>query len=268
MRVADFIARADVSADEYATAVKQIAGFGVVIHAENVAQWWIQHTEGLQGDELLKMYERCIPPFEVSVVEYRGVWDMEIAVVVTREVEDAGYLIHAHLWASDLQKKIAFIPAGVEFHIDHAGLIDGERMFFHRPYGGEEGPETDAARKELCTGLSIALLTFRFMNARGIRIVDKYPSRHEQRLAIKKGKAAPVTFKVLEIGPITGKMETEGRIDEVGMQKAFHLCRGHFADYTKGAGLFGKYNVEVFVPDHVKGRKERGIVVKDYSVSP
>lgn len=45
---------------------------------------------------------------------------------------------------------------------------------------------------------------------------------------------------------------------------AFHIRRGHFADYTKGRGLFGKYHGKYWIPPTTVGDAEYGTVVKNY----
>lgn len=47
---------------------------------------------------------------------------------------------------------------------------------------------------------------------------------------------------------------------------AFHVRRGHFADYTKGKGLFGKYHGKYWVPATTVGDVEYGTVVKNYKL--
>jgi hypothetical protein len=48
----------------------------------------------------------------------------------------------------------------------------------------------------------------------------------------------------------------------------FHWVRGHYADYTKGRGLFGKESLrKVFwIPEHQAGKEELGTVVSSYQV--
>lgn len=46
----------------------------------------------------------------------------------------------------------------------------------------------------------------------------------------------------------------------------FHRVRGHYADYTQGAGLFGKYKVRLWVDEHARGNPELGEVVAGYKV--
>jgi hypothetical protein len=61
-------------------------------------------------------------------------------------------------------------------------------------------------------------------------------------------------------------LKTEGDSDSVGVQKAMHICRGHFKNYTEGKGLFGKYHGMYWVDSHVKGNKDFGTVNKDYNI--
>jgi hypothetical protein len=48
------------------------------------------------------------------------------------------------------------------------------------------------------------------------------------------------------------------------MGTAFHIRRGHFADYTKGKGLFGKYHGKYWIPSTAVGDKDYGTVLKSY----
>lgn len=47
---------------------------------------------------------------------------------------------------------------------------------------------------------------------------------------------------------------------------AFHVRRGHFADYTKGKGLFGKYHGKYWIPPTTVGDVEYGTVIKNYKL--
>jgi hypothetical protein len=48
----------------------------------------------------------------------------------------------------------------------------------------------------------------------------------------------------------------------------FHWVRGHYADYSKGAGLFGnpKLRAVFWIPEHRAGNGELGTVVASYKV--
>jgi hypothetical protein len=46
-----------------------------------------------------------------------------------------------------------------------------------------------------------------------------------------------------------------------------HKVRGHFADYRKGSGLFGKLKILIWVDEHEAGDSELGTVVSRYRVT-
>ena len=51
--------------------------------------------------------------------------------------------------------------------------------------------------------------------------------------------------------------------------RPLHMVRGHFRDYSKGPGLFGKYKKPaVWVPAHLRGHADHGIVTRDYQLEP
>jgi hypothetical protein len=84
----------------------------------------------------------------------------------------------------------------------------------------------------------------------------------------RQTKVPRLKYYVLNIDPMRETLRREGRSEEVGLGKALHICRGHFATYTPEHPLFGKYVGTFWRPDHVRGKAENGIVDKDYSVNP
>jgi hypothetical protein len=100
-----------------------------------------------------------------------------------------------------------------------------------------------------------ALLAIAFLHCKNVRVVNEVvpkplAKKYEHRTGVK-----PASVKVLEIHPLKEILRREGRAESAGLAHALHICRGHFADYTKGAGLFGKYHVRVWIPDTVHGKK-------------
>lgn len=102
-------------------------------------------------------------------------------------------------------------------------------------------------------------------SARNVALV-----RRESR-ASKKGKPSGsyrgivwheivVTKKPLAEG--SSKIVARADVDHV--LKREHLARGHFKDYTKGAGLFGKYTGRFWWSPHVRGSRDEGTVMKEY----
>lgn len=111
----------------------------------------------------------------------------------------------------------------------------------------------------------VALLTLAFMNCRNVTVQDHLPTRQQRRALQRQGDPV-VTFKTLTIEPMRRVLSSEGQMDQVGLKKALHICRGHFAHYSDDKPLFGKYSGQFWRPAHVRGTTEAGEVVKDYAV--
>ena len=105
-----------------------------------------------------------------------------------------------------------------------------------------------------------------FMHCKNVSVSQVSPppkasAKHER----KHGK--PLTrYYTLEIEPMKRVLKKEGGSDEVGLKRAMHICRGHFATYSDAKPLFGKYSGTFWKPQHIKGSRERGEIVKDYAV--
>lgn len=273
MRVYDYAVRATISPRRSCSfEVHRATKGAVVIDAQPVWDWFLEHRFASTAQEdhssPLQVVQRCIPPFASALVEYRGRESeaRHVGVLVTREETESGYKICAGVWWTNLRDFAYPLPGIATVPVSADGVPDWQK------YGVAYDEDLESEHQESCAvmlaeGLATALLAFRFMNARGVEIRDVPPQRHERRRAEKAGMPTPVTYKTLEIGIMRRTLESEGQVATNGIAKAMHLCRGHFADYTKGKGLFGKHKVEVFVPEHVKGRPQKGVVVKDYSIS-
>lgn len=79
---------------------------------------------------------------------------------------------------------------------------------------------------------------------------------------------AKVTYRTLAIGgpAKSARKRLEEDAEEASIQRALHICRGHFAEYGPEAPLFGKHVGQFWVPQHVRGTEKAGRVVKDYEV--
>jgi hypothetical protein len=82
----------------------------------------------------------------------------------------------------------------------------------------------------------------------------------------KKKRKHFYRYHVLKIdGSYSGKATEPG---DGHADRAMHICRGHFAKYTEGKPLFGKYAGLFWVPMHVRGSVRNGVVDKDYELDP
>ncbi len=112
------------------------------------------------------------------------------------------------------------------------------------------------------TPINILGLGLSFMHCKNVT-VNEHADRRSPRWHEQHG--IPICkFKTLDINPMREVLRRDGKSDEVGLQRALHICRGHFATYTEEHPLFGKYVGTFFRPAHVRGQSEAGVVVKDY----
>lgn len=109
------------------------------------------------------------------------------------------------------------------------------------------------------------LLAISFMHCKNVKSEEVLPSRQLRRELQRKGRDI-TKYHVLDIMPMRKVLATEGNVSQVGLQRAFHICRGHFATYSEERPLFGKYAGRFWIPAHVRGSTEAGQVVKDYRV--
>ena len=132
------------------------------------------------------------------------------------------------------------------------------------------GPEEEIAESEHgewiqwfyeTIGVTV-LFAFQFANCRNVDVVEVLPTRQQRRASQRSGE--PIfSHYVLEIDA-----NTQRKVYPKGLplpsHKRLHICRGHFATYTEDAPLFGKLTGRFWVPAHVRGTVDAGVVTKDY----
>lgn len=111
------------------------------------------------------------------------------------------------------------------------------------------------------------LLTISFLHCKKqTKLIEHVPPEKVQRKRARRNKPPLTKYYTLDIEPLKEILRTEGRVHEVGLPKALHICRGHFKDYSQGKGLFGKYKGLYWWDSHIRGNEDVGTVVKDYAV--
>lgn len=82
---------------------------------------------------------------------------------------------------------------------------------------------------------------------------------------IKRGQIAIYKYYVLAIDPMQKEIakSSDGKLS---YERAWHICRGHFKEFTKERPLFGRVTGRFWWPMHTRGSVERGKVEKDYEL--
>lgn len=102
------------------------------------------------------------------------------------------------------------------------------------------------------------------MSCHNVELVEVHPST---RRPDRQKDPTRIVYRELKINPPPSRFtRAKSADDEHGKGVAFHVRRGHFADYTKGVGLFGKHKVRFWVPSTTVGDVDYGTVLKSYVV--
>ena len=146
-------------------------------------------------------------------------------------------------------------------------FIDAEGQIVNTPlFQGFHEPEQTQVVQDMMTFIHPALLAISFMHCKNVtlehnEVPPKLAKKYERNHGVK-----PTAYKTLVIEPLKEILRREGRSGEVGLQKAMHICRGHFKDYRQGAGLFGKYHQLVWHPSVVRGSKKGEVPPREIEV--
>jgi len=106
----------------------------------------------------------------------------------------------------------------------------------------------------------------RLMNIANIHI-QTFPLEKATQKHLIKNKSNQTHYRILTVQkPSWQKKSKQKNLSEYHNDLPLHQVRGHLADYRNGKGLFGKYSIRVWVPDHCRGNKEYGEIKKGYKV--
>lgn len=128
--------------------------------------------------------------------------------------------------------------------------------------------------------LNPVLMAMSFMHVKNASMIRQAPVTPVTKHAKRKAKKNPPTsrYYVLKIDVIEnvrgggggghggGGGGHGGGSNGAHGESSLHIVRGHFADYSTGKGLFGKYRGRYWVSAHLRGNPEVGVTEKDYDI--
>lgn len=178
---------------------------------------------------------------------------------------DARWVYAVDFLAEDLNGVVRMMPKDVVGGV----AIAADGSLLGKWFASPQGPPDGKVISSIQAGqLLPMLLALSFINCKNVARVENRPPRAERRRAEREGRPC-ATYYTLSIDPMRKVLTTEGRAGEVGLSRAMHICRGHFATYVperapRGWKLEGP--TQVWRSQHTKGKPENGVVKKDYSV--
>lgn len=113
------------------------------------------------------------------------------------------------------------------------------------------------------------LFAISLLHCKNVIIIDSPPTPKKIiKKRQKKGKPT-IRYKQLVVKSLRKQVirdEDENGLQCDPIQKALHICRGHFKDYRDGGGLFGRYHDIYWWDMHVRGTETAGKIIKNYKV--
>lgn len=112
-----------------------------------------------------------------------------------------------------------------------------------------------------------ALLAVSLMHCKNVTLKkEEPPPEAMQKRRLCDRRPALVHHYTLDIQPMREVLRGEGKSQSVGLRRALHACRGHFKDYRKGGGLFGRLKGLFWWDSHARGDAAFGAIDKDYRI--
>jgi hypothetical protein len=256
----------------------QLASKRPVIVADNV----FLYCESLEQKTLFdwSSFPNCAPPFEAFTIEnecpgWDGVkqigttflaWNTEEYRKVAKQplleiaIPPSKWIMQGMSWATNASGRVVAVPRVDFLAISNTGEIVGHLLnSWHRTISEVKGFSSIAL-------LQNSLTTLCFLNCKNVRLNDATATHGPPDKWMRRTKTPRIEYKTLCIEPLKAVIKSEGGTGVIGLDKALHICRGHFRHYSEDKPLFGKYAGTFWTPQHVRGKAENGVVIKDYEV--
>lgn len=165
--------------------------------------------------------------------------------------DDPADMMHASIWCDD--QGHALYIGRIYWWLDKDGKYLDAQYF----------PQDDDFNFELVW----LLHSFARMNCHNVKLVPQTAGGPR----IKKGKPQRAysywhEIVVTSLPELRRQQKGELAPDGEKREVRFHKVRGHYADYTQGKGLFGKWKIRIWIEDYKAGSPELGTVVSSYAV--
>jgi len=259
-----------------------------VILIDNVSAYYYEGTDQENWD-LTVHFPNLAPPFPMFWIEHRmpkrihsEIGDQDVNRLclngrtgflifgsVVEDVKGEGIPENAK-WVVSCEHLIDYGVSRDEITGPHGSIhlaLDAEGRLLERPFMQTlADPVHNDHMVHHMGWLNPALLAISFMHCKNVRVADNpVPPKLAKKFRARHG-FNPAAHKTLVIEPLKEILRREGRSGEVGLAKAMHICRGHFADYTQGKGLFGKYHGKYWIPSTVRGTKGKAAPAREIEV--
>lgn len=206
-----------------------------------------------------------IPPYESIWFEWKNEIGSDQAVFMFKDGTNHWALAFMIRPCDSISFFVLPVISGIEFDaegIKHGDVrLAGPQSLKDMVSDVVEGVEDSCSRNA-----AVALVSCMFSHCKNVNLVERLPKRHEQREAKRRGEQI-LKYHEIVIDP-NRSYATNATSESTDNKpsRSLHIARGHFAHYTEDRKLFGKYAGTFWVPAHVRGRAENGVVASTYKV--
>lgn len=252
-----------------------------VIDITNVEKYVADQVEaGKERFDTNTDFPYWMPPFQECWIEYKSRHPQiprVAALIAGRKIEEQDPItdhpeeaiyVYVSNVICDLNRRPVW-SGSFRWFVGKQGEKVGELQSIVPGDGGqnEASPSEREEIGEFASSLMIpVVMGISFMNCKNVKLIENPQSRKVQQARTRKGKEPLVVYRTLEIAPVRRILRDEGGIEGNGVKKAFHICRGHFSEYTEAKPLFGKVSGRFWIPAHTRGSRAEGEVRKDYKI--
>jgi hypothetical protein len=238
---------------------------------DNVAAYIHEQSQFTKADRF--PLKAILPPFNAMWIEYtdprrfRDGTPQYFGAILMTQKNGSGWKVDAVLYSGCRNMNNAVCLCHAPSELDAAGqLVDPEPVI--EMYLSNGIPEEQLSRM-IGEGFCPIYVALSFLHCKNVVRIEHVPDRALVKRSRERGNPLPLKYHTLEIEPMKQVLRTEGQIEKVGLERALHICRGHFAHYAEdGPGLFGKgLHGDFWIPQHVRGTEKRGVVISDYNVN-
>lgn len=200
-------------------------------------------------------------PLEALTISGKTCELEEIKVFQMLRQQQPATVVMAHAWQEIASRAAASFLGELLYWLDGNGNWQGGTVVPFPP----EAANVDDRMNVLDSFLVWVLHTFARLNCHNVKLVPMKAGAPSAK-QLRKHHAPSTVWHEIVVEEVQVRAKRDAPASGEKQELRFHRVRGHYADYTKGAGLFGKYKLRLWVEEHARGNPELGEVVGSYSV--
>lgn len=229
-------------------------------------QMWLEcNLIGLRSGILVerKDISKGQDPLEVLMGMKRSIDDLQqLSAFRILQQDQPATLIEGFVWQELRGRGAAGFAGQIFYWLDQNGNIQNSMQI---PWPPNKDTHDDD-RRRLGSFLLWALHTFARLNCHNVKLVPAKDRAPGSKPHHKPHPPFSIWHEIVVENPQYRTQPDAAMPSGEKQEIRFHRVRGHYADYTKGAGLFGRYKIRLWVEEHARGNRELGEVVGSYTV--